>query len=172
MNLDTLIESSPAGIARFLLHARKLGYTPHVAENSSEIRDAWTIAYGVGEETYMLVYEVIAGTKRYPTKKTVRDATGLKRKFDMLKVRNQGLLNISSEMRAGYITPFLSEEFDTKLHVTIDLEGILDNNRVKFPAGNGNYFALTLFEVYQTLKSLYGEERVKVDHLFSSQQGK
>ena len=168
MNLEDLIKDSPAGVARFLKHGVELGYKPIFADNNSQFSDAFTIAYGIGESTYMLVYGVVKGTKKYPTKNTVREATGLKGRFDMLKLREQGLRNISPEMEAGNITPFFSEKFDaSKLYTTIDLEGIKENDPVKFPAGNNNYFALTLFEVFQALRSLYGKEKVAVNYLFN-----
>jgi len=125
MNLDDLIGASPRGVARFLEHAVELGYKPIVIEKGAESNCGWTIAYGVGQLTYMLVYDVAAGTRRYPAKNAVRQETGLKGRFDLLKLRNQGLENVASEMKAGCISPFFSEDFDTeKLCVTIDTEGI------------------------------------------------
>ena len=166
MNLDDLIGASPRGVARFLEHAVELGYKPIVIEKGAESNCGWTIAYGVGQLTYMLVYDVEAGTRRYPTKNAVRQETGLKGRFDLLKLREQGLANMFPEMRAGDITPFLSESFDTEnLHVTIDLAGVIENKPVKFPA-NSRYFAMTLFEVFQTLRSLYGKDGVNIKYLF------
>ena len=166
MDLDDLIEASPRGVARFLEHAIELGYKPIVIEKGAESNCGWTIAYGVGQLTYMLVYDVAAGTRRYPAKNAVRQETGLKGRFDLLKLRNQGLENVASEMKAGCISPFFSEDFDAeKLYIAIDLAGVIENKPVKFPA-NSRYFAMTLFEVFQTLRSLYGKDGVNIKYLF------
>ena len=162
MNLENLIESSSPGVARFLRHAKELGYGPSVVENNSQIRDAWTMAYGVGEETYMLIYSVDIGAKKYPTRSVVRKVSGLKGNFDRKQLLEQGLANLPSEMNSGEITPFLSQDFDKNmLHITIDQASIEQNELVKFPAGiDDKYFAITLNAVFQTLQSLYGKERV------------
>lgn len=166
MNLENLIESSPEGIARFLLQAKEMGYKSYAAENNSGISDAWTMAYGVGEEMYMLVYAVNAGEKKYPTKSAVRTAIGLKGRFDRKQLLEQGLANICSEMCSGEITPFLSEEFDaSKLHVVIDQKCIDENTLVKFPAASG-YFAMPIRHVMDVLQQLYGKDKATTQYLF------
>lgn len=169
MNLDDLMESSITGVARFLRHAKELSYNPIIPGDDEKAKDAWTMAYGVGEETYMLVYAVNAGEKKYPTQGTIRKLTGMHGKFDRKDFLEQGRKNVENEMKSGEMSPFVSEHFDiSKLHVIIDQACIENNEMVKFPAGNGSYFAMGLKDVLQNLLSLYGQEKVMVHYLFNN----
>ena len=168
MNLENLIESSSPGVARFLRHAKELGYNPVIPDNE-KARDAWTMVYGVGEETYMLVYAVDAGEKKYPTQGTIRKITGLKGDFDRKCLLEQGRKNVGNEMSAGEMSPFVSEHFDiSNLHVIIDRAGIENNDIMRFPTGSGSYFAMALKDALQSLQILYGKEKVNVEYLFKN----
>ena len=168
MSLDNLIKGSSSGVARFLRHAKELGYNPVIPDNE-KARDAWTMVYGVGEETYMLVYAVDAGEKKYPTQGTIRKITRLKGDFDRKELLEQGRKNVGNEMSTGEMSPFVSEHFDIrKLHIIIDQACIENNEMARFPTGEGIYFAMGLKDVLQALQILYGKEKAETWHLFNN----
>src|SRR3989338_2845043 len=169
MSLDNLIKASSSGVARFLRLAEEMGIKPLAADYAGHVRDAWTMVYGVGEETYMLVYAVDAGEKKYPTQGTIRKITRLKGDFDRKCLLEQGRKNVGNEMSAGEMSPFVSEYFDiSNLHVIIDRAGIENNDIMRFPTGSGSYFAMALKDALQSLQILYGKEKVNVEYLFKN----
>ena len=169
MNLEDLIKDSPAGVARFLERSLELGYKPIMPDEKNALKDAWTMVYGVGEETYMLVYAVNGNERKYPTQGTIKKIAGLKGKFDRKELLEQGRKNVSLEMAEGTMSPFVSEDFEiNKLHIIVDKKSIEENKYAKFPAGkNGSYFAMKLNEVLDVLQSMYGKERVTEQYLLN-----
>src|SRR3989338_2034827 len=169
MSLDNLIKASSSGVARFLRLAEEMGIKPLAADYAGHVRDAWTMVYGVGEETYMLVYAVDAGEKKYPMQGTIRKITRLKGDFDRKELLEQGRKNVGNEMSTGEMSPFVSEHFDIrKLHIIIDQACIENNEMARFPTGEGSYFAMGLKDVLQALQILYGKEKAETWHLFNN----
>ena len=147
-------ESITHGIRRFIEHARSLGYEP--IETMSDGSGVTTLVYTSGK-TYFLVFQ-----RQYEGQKIPRRVvTKIIRGKDLVAAYKEGEKSVRQEMSAGFMTPFVSKEFEKRADfaVYLDKKSFEGCDYLTFPSDkNEDGFGLPAYVVRQLLASLYGEK--------------
>lgn len=154
-------ENYPVGIRRFLefVDANDLAVDATLCYNSglepSDNRAATTLVY-MTDKVYFLVFRREKSQQRIP-RNVIRSIIGQK---DLLAAYERGAESVRSEMKPGFMTPFVSEEFQN-FRVYLDKASFGEQSFIFFPiAIDKEAFGLPSYIARELLIGLYGKEKV------------